>query len=275
MPFGDLESKIPTSNFKDFIRKFYIKFFGAGDLHHYIRWRKIKSFIDFSSKSTLDVGCGYGHFMFEIYKKKLKTREKDFEIKGIDFPENDENNDNEIKINRYIVERIIDTMGLKNNIKIARVDLELEDNFPITKIYHQILLLDVLEHLNNREALLFNIAKIMDTDSILVISVPTPNYIKFFGGKNIVFNKIGHKVDGFWLDDLSLIMKKHGLKIVRYEYYTYILDNLFCYIYYKFIRFNDNDYIKGLFTQIFRFFTIFDWFIYKPSSLVCLVKKEK
>lgn len=125
---------------------------------------------------------------------------------------------------------------LANKAKISKVRF-IEDSLPnLSKLkrnyYEQVLLIDVLEHVHEDLESLMTINSILKKDGILIISVPTPLYPKYFGYE--FANKIGHVRDGYTIEELEELLTESGFEIVNWSYHTNFLSPYLCSIWYKY-----------------------------------------
>jgi len=92
--------------------------------------------------------------------------------------------------------------------------------------YDQILLIDVLEHVNEDLESLLKINSFLIMDYILIISVQTPSYPKYFGYGFVKKDRsckrrIHHR-------GLTRILNRSGFEIVEWSYHTNLLSPYFC-----------------------------------------------
>jgi len=209
MPLGDIMSYIE----KRALLKLYYKLFGVPALHSHIRWNAIRRYIDKKDKNA-DIGAGWGAMSFEFVKITGKS---------IDCVEPDPKL---IQLGRK----------LASNAGIKKVRF-IEDSLPkLSKLkrnhYDQILLIDVLEHVKEDLESLITINSLLKMGDTLIISVPTPNYPKYFGYD--FANKIGHVRDGYTIEDLEKLLHRSGFEIIEYHYHTNFLSSYFCELWYKY-----------------------------------------
>lgn len=225
----------------------YIWFFGYPDLHTPIRFRAIKKYLKRNLK-TIELGAGQGGMTFAV--------------------------------NHFIKQPITSLIYEPTDMKLVK---SLKSPYPnnfiigdITKLtniqekFEQILIIDVLEHVDDVRALK-QTSRIAAPDSFLIISVPTPNYPKIFGQE--FADSIGHLRPGYFLPELSELLTDAGFKVVDYSYYTGLISQFFCGIIYKF--FKNNRYLNWLFYPIFSLICLLDFWgnDTRAASLAVIAKR--
>lgn len=209
----------------------YIWLFGYPDLHSQIRFRAIKKYLKKNLK-TIELGAGQGLMTFAISRfLKQPITALIYELTNME---------------------LVNSFSNPYPISFIMGDITKLDN--IQEKFEQILIIDVLEHVDDVQALK-QVAKIAAPDSVLIISVPTPNYPKVFGQK--FADSIGHLRPGYFLPELSELLKAAGFKVIGYNYYTGLISQFFCRIIYKF--FKNNRYLNWLFYPIFNLICVFDF----------------
>lgn len=150
-------------------------------------WRKLESIkdIDFQNKVILDVGCGRGEVLQEAFKKSAN-----FCI-GIDFSKD------AIEIAKKYCHK---------DIMLINDDMNNLYKYPILFNFDIIFMLDILEHVNNNEVIIFlnKLRSRISKDTILIATTPVNSkkgdykgmHINQFNIKKInaafglIFNKI-------------------------------------------------------------------------------------
>ncbi|MFH1597592.1 MAG: class I SAM-dependent methyltransferase [Patescibacteria group bacterium] len=234
------------------LKKVYRYTFGELDLHSHIRFRTVKKYWQPLEKN-LEIGSARG---LMTYAFLLETKKP---ILGLSYL------DSEVKEARDIQKKI----GIDKVIFRQSDILKLENIGPDS--FDQCLLIDVLEHIDDDSRALQNVRRILKPQGYLVISVPTPNYPKYFGQK--FAQKIGHRRDGYYFEDLAKLLRTNGFTIVKYQYYTNLISSSLCSIWYKNLQ--DIKLIKPLVLPLFNFISLFDFFPSKnhSCSLAVLAKK--
>jgi 2-polyprenyl-3-methyl-5-hydroxy-6-metoxy-1,4-benzoquinol methylase len=208
MPLGDIAQYDSKALHLDVL----LKLFGVLDLHSHIRWWAIKEYIDKMNKNA-DIGAGWGIMSFEFVKATSKS---------IDCVEVDPKL---IQLGRTLAAKL----GTRK-IRFIRDSLpklsKLERNY-----YDQILLIDVLEHVKEDLESLIRINSLLRREGILIISVPTPNYPKYFGQR--FANAIGHVREGYTIKDVEKLLKMTGFEIIKWSYHTNFLSPYLCKLWYN------------------------------------------
>ena len=97
----------------------------------------------------------------------------------------------------------------------------------------QVLLIDVLEHVQDDLKALKAINKILVNGGYLIISCPTPNFPFYFG---MEFDKsIGH-LRHYTFIRLKKLLEQCEFKILDYYYYSNSVTSTLCMIYYKILK---------------------------------------
>jgi 2-polyprenyl-3-methyl-5-hydroxy-6-metoxy-1,4-benzoquinol methylase len=192
------------------IARLYGKFAGYTLLHGHFRWGAVKPFIDFQAKRTLDVGAGTGLMTFEV-ARRLK---RGGTILASEFDGH-----------RVTVAYEIAKKGNFKNVDFVRGDLRA---LGLQQKFDQVLAIDVLEHIEDDILALRQINGILKPDGVLVISVPTPLYPKYFG--RMWAKRIGHVRDGYFIEELHGKLSNSGFKVLSYKYNTRFWASLFCFL---------------------------------------------
>jgi SAM-dependent methyltransferase len=251
MPLGSIYAiNIKGKKLKDILHRTYLKLFGVADLHSHIRYRAIKKYFQ-STDKNVEIGAGSGLMTFEFAKETGKN------ILGVIYEKKDLN---------FALETLKNS-NLKNVsfIQGGLPHLKLKENY-----YDQVLLIDVLEHVQEDLESLKAINKILRPRGYLIISVPTPNYPKYFGYE--FANKIGHLRDGYTIEQLKELLTESGFEIIKWDYYTNSLASNLCKIWYKCkIPFK----LKLLLMPIANFLSYFDVYTSKKHSCSIVLLAQK
>lgn len=208
---------------------------GVLDLHSHIRWMAIKRYMNKTNRNA-EIGSGWGLMAFEFVKvtgESIVCIEKD---------------PNLIKLGEKLAKRI----GTNKIIFII-------DSLPKLvklkeKTYDQILLIDVLEHVTEDLESLIRINSLLKIGGNLIISVPTPNYPKYFGRK--FANTIGHVRDGYSIKELGALLENTGFKIIKWSYHTNFLSSHLCKLWYYY---NLPNKLKIILFPFFRLLILLDF----------------
>ncbi|MCX7697955.1 MAG: class I SAM-dependent methyltransferase [Candidatus Goldbacteria bacterium] len=207
---------------KDKLKYLFFYLFGIYyDLHSKIRLKPLYNFLkNYLLKNKkyriLELGCGNVINAFEINKII-----NNFEYDGFDL--NCENIEQ--------AKKLIEIKNLNKKIRLFNKDIN-KYNFKNTKKYDMVLLIDILEHLKNPEFILKKISEIIKKDSIILVSVPTYNYKRFFGEK---FHKlVGHVREGFSLNELNNLFSLFKYDLIYYQFNTGIISRELCSFFYKY-----------------------------------------
>ncbi len=187
------------------LRKFFYRLLNILLLRTWHIHKEIKNFRrkykHVENISILDAGSGFGQYTYYLAKKN-----PNWQIESIDI------NDSEIKACNDFFEKA----GLKNiSCKVA--DLT---NFSNPEKYDMILSVDVMEHIENDQAVFYNFFESLKKNGMLIISTPSD-----IGGSDVTNDKKEsfideHVRDGYSKNDIFLKLKKVGFKNLDI-YYTY------------------------------------------------------
>lgn len=260
MPIGSVERfnldtrELPS--LKRLVLNLYYRIYGTPDLHTHIRWRAIKKqFLDIKARSVLDIGCGAGIISLELALKAPWMK-----VVGIDLDK----------------EAIKRANSIKKTLKLTNVEFQCMDAttiYPYQDNYFDlVLLIDIIEHISNPQMLIANVSRVLKPGGNVIISVPTPNYPKFFGYK---FHKeIGHVRDGYWHEEVEDILKQHKICIEAYSYYTYYPAALVCAVFYRYLRSNKWGILTSPFLNIISYLDTI-WTIQSKDYACSLVIKAR
>lgn len=222
---GDIHAKIrDASNTKQSILKIYNKVFGVLDIHTHIRFEAIKPFIKKDFQNYGDIGAGGGYMAIEIMKKVSGN------VIGIVYDDNDLITANKIAI------------ASKGNIKFEKGSIL--NLSTVNQKFDQIFCIDVLEHIEDDHKAIQNLKYILKSTGLIVLSVPTRLYPRYFGDK---FAKdVGHVREGYSLDQISTLLDNNGLELIDYQYHTKKFGHVIAKIWYQSKFFNRHHIYKFL-----------------------------
>ncbi len=154
------------------------------DLHSYLRWNSVSKYINYNLK-TLDIGCNIGTMTIEIAKRtQLEVIGVDIDQKALEFAKE--------RAKKYSLNNCQFFYG--NAYKLNFEDGE----------FDQILLADILEHIDDDSNVIQECYRLLKPDGILIINIPRPNYSLLFNKKWI--KEIGHVRDGYELKDIKNLL---------------------------------------------------------------------
>lgn len=169
------------------------------DLHAFPRIVAIKNVFS-KGVSTIEAGAADGWFSFELapYFKTpilaLAYTEAEYEA----------------------MRKNIRVLGLAGNVYPGKDDAQTLETVKDGSM-GQILLVDVLEHVNDDRAAIKSANRVLKNGGKFVISVPTPFYPYWFGEK---FDRvIGHRRH-FTIEDIEKKLLEQGFEVSDYFYYT-------------------------------------------------------
>jgi SAM-dependent methyltransferase len=179
--------------------RLYRRIFGAEDMHSHYRWAAVSPLIDYSAKRTLEVGGGDGRMSFEVaalgHSAPIVLTE--FDPASVAAAE------------------AIKAAGGFSQVEVSQKDLR---QLGMETAFDQVLAIDVLEHIDDDELAIQQIAEALAPGGRLVVSVPTPRYPVMFGRK--FHDHLGHVREGYYLEDLEPKISAAGLTVKEHRYYT-------------------------------------------------------
>jgi ubiquinone/menaquinone biosynthesis C-methylase UbiE len=189
----------------------YIRLLGwpnseARSFHH----RIVRLLQPCPSDTILDVGCGTGIHTFEISSRFGAT------IIGIDIDERDIRFVNNVREINHI-----------NNCRFTCMDattLSFE-----SESFDKIICIAVLEHIDDDNLAVRNIARILRKGGVLVGVVPNDERLRFkpecFQGRDDPKGH-GHVREGYSVKQIESLMLRNGLQLVKYEYVSGLTQNI-------------------------------------------------
>ena len=200
------EVKNLPSFVKQYIQNSFIRdydFLLSPEPHSQERGLVVLQNLDLQANTTIDLGAGSIPFMSELVLQHTKGT-----VDCLVYGEDD----------TLIAKRLLSNYGERVNIFSG--DLLIPESIP-DKAYDQILLIDVLEHVEEDLCVLENIKKLLHPSTRLIISVPNPNYKQVFSEE--FHNLVGHKRDGYSIDCLTTMLENSGFtveKSINYSIHT-------------------------------------------------------
>ena len=203
MPFGSVFSKFPyirtatadsrRIEFKNnFITKIGFLVLGIPHIGLRLRARKISKNIPKRTGRMLDAGCGAGIYSFSLADKADSIEAVDIDGKKIDYAK---------KINLF------------KNIKFSVQDIK-KLKFK-NKSFDLIICSDVLEHIKDDEKAFSELARVLDNNGKLLITLP------FASKKNILtYKRYNHERPGYSLESIKNLCRKYGLIVDKREAYS-------------------------------------------------------
>jgi hypothetical protein len=190
--------------------------------------------LNLQAKTTIDLGAGSIPFMSDLVLQHTQGA-----VDCLVYGEHD----------TLIAKRLLSSYGERVNIFSG--DLLISESIP-DKTYDQILLIDVLEHIEEDLCVLENIKKLFHQNTRLIISVPNTNYKQVFSEE--FHNLVGHKRDGYSIDSLTTMLENSGF-IVKKSFNYSIHTKYFYEFWYKEVKAWSNGfaYSKSAFIKATEF----------------------
>lgn len=177
----------------------YRRLFGAEDMHSHYRWNAVAPSINLSARRTLEVGGGDGRISFEVASRGHAGTMVMTEFDPASVAEAE----------------AIAAAGGFSQVEVSQKDLR---QLGMGPGFDQVLAIDVLEHIDDDDLAIAEIAGALSSGGRLVVSVPTPRYSRVFGRR--FHDHLGHVREGYWLEDLQPKLEAAGLRVVSHRYYT-------------------------------------------------------
>ncbi len=242
MPFGTNQTNAGYNP----ITRIFGWIFGIPEFHSHFRWRAVKKYINWDARKTLEIGAGSGLMTFEVAKRLQNgtITSTEFDVSQVE-----------------IGQRIIERTKIAN-VSFSQLDVQELHKKNVNEKFDQVLAIDVLEHIEDDIQVLKDMNKLLNENALLIISVPTPNYQKYFGRE--MHLSLGHKRDGYWIDDIQQLLESVGFKIERYHYYARQCVGYSCTLWYTkglniYLQMCIFPFLKG-------FSLLFDWLSPKASA---------
>jgi len=249
--------KFKSKKPKDLFWRFYYYFLGVPDFHSHIRYRNVKSYF-LPVKNTIEIGSGEG-LMGMQYVQEFGGTLVSTEINK-DVCDNNRN--------------FVKMVGLKN-ITFLPISAQLIKKIFNKEKFDQCFAFDVLEHIDNDEEILKNINSILKKNGRLIISVPTPWHILYYGKEH--YKETGHVRDGYFIEDIKKKLEIAGFNLIDYHYHSFYLISKIVFLWYQKWRHNKfMGYVKILLNPLFQIISYFDFLSNKefPCHLVVVALKK-
>lgn len=200
MPFGDILSggnevtlktadNIEVTISKSIIQKAGLKIFGVPHMGMRLRAKHIFPLLDMQKNNViLDAGCGIGLYSLTLAKRGCT-------VHGIDTDK----------------EKINSAKKLAHSLNVDTVSFDTADlcQLPIeNERYDRIICSDVIEHINDDDIAVSELARVLKKGGILVLSVPS---IMSLSKK--MEDQFGHARQGYTKDQLIPLIERNGLKV--------------------------------------------------------------
>lgn len=212
MIYGDIYSDLTNNCFKKIfkinnlfiveIAKIYFKIFGYPDVNGYGRFKKvIKMLAPHKNDLILDCGCGngiYGNTIASKYSSKIVAYD----------------------IDKERIERAAKiALCLKN--KALFLNLDLMKVKAKKNSVDKIILLEVLEHIQEDEAILRKLNVMLKKGGLLILSTPKRENLSKRNEKILYKNspRGEHVRSGYELDTLRKLLIRSNFKIIKINYY--------------------------------------------------------
>lgn len=216
MPIGDLYYHL----YKSKTIRFILYCLGTPSIHTHIRLRPLMKFIrkqSFEKRiNIIEVGCGNGINGLEIYKinKNIDYYGFDIDSKSIEEAKIIAKNSNIEDILHFFS---LDATRFNFCIKVEKIDI--------------LLLINFLEHINDPNNFLKKIVHLLNSEALIIVSVPTYLYKKVFGNRHHL--RTGHVKDGYNIKEICKLLKSIDFELVTHSYNTGLFSNIGCFFVYR------------------------------------------
>lgn len=167
----------------------------APEPHSQERAAAIYPFLNLDNSKTIDLGAGGAPMMSDLLLRKG--------IGEVDCLVYDAHDVRRAK-------RLLD--GYEGRVAIFKGDITDGNTIPC-KQYDQILLLDILEHIEDDKKALLNIKKLFEKNSIMICTVPNVNYKKIMSEE---FHRyVGHVRDGYTREAMIQLLSQCGFAVIE------------------------------------------------------------
>lgn len=191
--------------FSTFLSIIYLRLFGTTELHQHVRYRAIKGeFIrqKFYLNPSIEIGAGNGSMSIQLYY------DTNAEIRILTYSKSDLIwIQNIMKTKPYLCKKL--SVDADDAQLLAK---ETSGSFP------QVLILDVLEHLENDISAIDNIYRVLKDQGKVICSVPTEYYIDTFTHE--FDRQIGH-LRHYSIEEIKDKFESVGFEVLTVRGYTY------------------------------------------------------
>lgn len=223
-----------------FLQRLYIRVLGVPVVGLRIRARNIFSLIPLnrSYKDILDAGSGPGVFSFHLARRFPQAK-----VVGIDLDQS------KIRSAEYI----------KEKAGVFNVSFKLADIAKIRgeKLYDLAVCVDILEHMEDDDAALFALHRVLRDGGVLVLHVPTLYRRYPVWKKSLNFDVETHVRPGYELDDILRKVQASGFSISESGYTYGFLETLANNVSYMITRARMQN--KHLYSLAFPFLNVLSW----------------
>ncbi len=228
------------------------------DILSHSRFFKITSLFTKGPIETLEIGTGGGVFSIELLERRNKLHI--VEIDGETAKRTEE------KMKHYFPgSRSTITVGHANRVELGGP-------------YHQVVLLEVLEHVIDDRALLYKVSRVLHPGGRIIISTPTASFGKLRSDHISTVEDGGHVRMGYDGPDLDVMLQQTGLVTVKREFYGFWFSRLME----EFQRALNilprpiNILSKALVVLLYKLFSFLDYIsMRRPYGQVTLAQKKK
>jgi ubiquinone/menaquinone biosynthesis C-methylase UbiE len=195
------------------MKRLFRRLTGVGDFHSHIRWNAIRRYVDFNAARTVELGANTGVMSIEVATRNpgglVVASEYDADLVAL-------------------AQRVKDDAGV-TNVVFSQADIR--DLANAEEPFDQALVIDVLEHIDDHQEAVRQVARLLRQGGRLVVSVPTPRYPIVFGRP--YHESIGHVRDGYLFEDLKALLQQGGFEVRDYHLYTGRVASWLCSLYYR------------------------------------------